>query len=45
MTRTPIFDALAEELGVTWQGTGEIPAQTVRSGAEEEERPLSGRVE
>lgn len=42
MTSTPIFDALAEELDVTWRGFGEIPAQ---AGADEEDKPLSGRLE
>jgi hypothetical protein len=45
MTRTPIFDALAEELDVTLQNSGDIPTQTGRSGADEEDRPLSGHLE
>ena len=42
MTSTPIFDALAEELDVTWRSSGEIPAQ---AGPDEEDQPRSGRLE
>jgi hypothetical protein len=45
MTGTPIFDALAEELDATWSSPGEIPAQTGWPGADEEDEPLSGRLE
>ncbi|MEU0878232.1 hypothetical protein ABZ345_06505 [Lentzea sp. NPDC005914] len=42
MTSTPIFDALAEELDVTWRSSGEIPAQ---AGPDEQDEPRSGRLE
>jgi len=45
MTGTPIFDALAGELDVTWPSSGEVPSQIRWPGPDEEDEPLSGRLE
>jgi hypothetical protein len=46
MTSTPIFDALAEELGATRQSAGEIPEQAGRTAdADDQDVRLSGRLE